>query len=279
MDPAKRIVHVPDTRSEPAGQVHDEIEEVTGGNVASIAALSAEKALNGDLRSARDLTNLMIVCSNLVPRDEEGLQREIQRFNEEAARIAERGNPLPDEGRPKSGREFGSGLVELKVFPTEAQNRRHLTEWYRGCREVSALLNEKTREELAALARNGHVVARYLYAMWRPQLGSDEDALERRMRWQMNAVEFSYANLEEGELAGLLAFSQSYSEAIFTGTDLGLSFSMAKAALECGFESEAISWRMEHLRSRPDSDLLWRIAGIDPDEFDALVAEFSSRCR
>jgi hypothetical protein len=55
--------------------------------------------------------------------------------------------------------------------------------------------------------------------------------------------------------------------------------SMAKAALECGFESEVISRTMEQLRSSPNSDLLWRIAGIGPDEFNALVAEFSSRCR
>jgi hypothetical protein len=66
-------------------------------------------------------------------------------------------------------------------------------------------------------------------------------------------------------------------DALFTGIDLGLSIAMAKAALECGYDSAQIRRDVE--RFGDENALLRRWAGITSDELEVLVTALSERCR
>ena len=92
-------------------------------------------------------------------------------------------------------------------------------------------------------------MARYLYAVWepgrvvgmqwatkaelRPLENYQSGTFENSLNWQLNALDFSYQNLMEGKIAGLLAFAESYMGGKFTRSDSFLTMSLLEAVLMC----------------------------------------------
>jgi len=242
LESSKRIVHVPDTRTESPDLDQLWIEDVTGTTVAEFAEQSITKALDGDLEVGLKFRHLQEICSPAyTPPDQIGLDTEVRKMTKFAEDKAAAGAPIPPEGKPYKTTfpVWGTGL-STRVFPNAEQSRSHLNQWQQGCRDLSLLLNDELRNELEKLAREGHVFARHLYALWKPDSGTDQQALDRRLRWQMNAIEFTYANLTEGQVAGVIAFGESYIYALFTDLDLEMGLSLLGAALKCGYESKMI---------------------------------------
>jgi len=279
VQPAKRIVHVPDTRKPQAPGSDLDPTNVTAAELGAFASQALERALEGDLAVAPNLAYLVNGCSHSVPLNASALEEFVAQFRQMTQRSEVAGDPVPPEGRVHNRLWPNPPGFEIRRFPTDQLNRLHLSEWMQGCLQVLGRFNEDTRKELEHLARNGNVIARYLYAMWRPRLTLASDALERLIEWQINALEFSYANLEEGQIAGVLAFSESYSSALFTGFDFGLSLAMKKAAWECGVDSDELR---EFLGSYGDEQITSLHAGVlrmTREEFERLVTSFAERCR
>ena len=90
-------------------------------------------------------------------------------------------------------------------------------------------------------------MARYIYAIWVPSFDYELQEFEKNLEWTRKAYDYSYANLIEGESAGLLAFGMSYSSGLFTRQDNRLGQAMTKAALTCEFEMPELE---DILRSR-----------------------------
>lgn len=278
VEAARQIVHVPDSQTQSAGVEKLAASEVTGANVAEFTRLILTNALDGDLNSTEYIRDLNMACS-IAAVDDEALEKNIQNLMSSVKRLIDKNHTIPPEG--VLYRSFGirEQRLSMRMFPTEQQNRDHLTQWYHGCRKVNRIFNENLRKELEALARKGHVMARYIYALWKPKAVMEKGAIDRALLWQMNAVEFSYANLEEGELAGVLAFGHSYIEALFTYTDLALAIALYKAAFDCGFESAEIQmWITEYLGEGKEN-VLQRATGATHHEVEALAAEFARNCR
>ena len=143
---------------------------------------------------------------------------------------AERLEPgLSPEGQAQT--LSGEGMIVM-IYPTEAQNRDYLSQWHEQCERARSLFNHDLRRRLEKLAQNGHVMARYLYASWKPSMTIDSGVFERTTRWHLNATDFSYANLEEGELAGMIAIGESYIYGGFTSHNLRLGLFTLRAASE-----------------------------------------------
>ena len=152
----------------------------------------------------------------------------------------------------------------------------------RWIRPSMAIWTEATRKQLEELARDGHVIARYIYATWAPQWALGPESFGQFTEYQTNALEFSFANLKEGEIAGLLAFGLSYWGPHFTPffPDLGTAF--MKAALDCGLQSKIIENRVYHNAEDESGEGLhlrvWYDGG-KPEAVLALSKEFAEICR
>lgn len=269
LESGKRIVHVPDTRTESPNLDQLWIEDVMGTTVTEFAEQTITTALDGDLEVGLKFRHLQEICSPAyTPSDQIGLDRKVREMMQFAEKEAATGKPIPPEGKPymTTFPIWGTGL-STRVFPNAEQNRSHLNQWQQGCRDLSSLLNDELRDELEKLAREGHVFARHLYALWKPDSGTDQQALDRRLRWQMNAIEFTYANLTEGQVAGVIAFGESYIYALFTDLDLEMGLSLLGAALKCGYESKMI---------QDQYDLL---AILPRDQIEERAERLSAYCR
>ena len=280
MGPAKRIVHVPDTRQEAEGTVELEPGDFTGANAADFATSVIEEGLAGDVRMGSYIRDLTHVCQMWFPADEQDIEVLVGMAMGMVSRSADAGQPVPVEGTPwLRGTGFWSGPA-IWLFPSEQQVRTHLLSWQRGCKDVGAIFNDQLRRELELLARDGHVMARYLYAIWIPDDALEEQALENYLQWQMNATEFSYANILSGEPVGFLAFGQSYFEAWFTPQNTRLATLMLFAAHRCGLESVATLQVVQRFTGDEDAQImLENNMGVPQERFDELVAQLTKDCR
>jgi hypothetical protein len=282
MAPARRIVHVPDTRGEIVVTRALEQSEYMGDKAAAFLTEAIDRALVGDVVMAGYIRDFNYLCEVRVPPDAEALERMVESAMSMVNRNATSESPIPAAGRPwLLGLAVSNGLA-IRVYPLEHQMRAHLLDWQRGCKDAAAILNDALRSELELLARDGHVMARYLYAMWRPNPALSEEALERALHWQMNAAEFSYANVAEGEPIGLLAFGQSYAEGLFTPTDQRLAHLMLNAAYQCGYGEglEIMDW-IKPFFDESERMRLWleNIVQLPRQRFDELTAQLTASCR
>jgi hypothetical protein len=279
--PARRIVHVPDTRRKFAADRVLEPSEYMGDKAAAFLTGAIDRALAGDVVMAGYVRDFTYLCEVRVPADAEALERMVETAMSMVNRNAASESPIPAAGRPwLLGVAVSNGLA-IRVYPLEYQIRAHLLDWQRACNDVAAILNDALRSELELLARDGHVMARYLYAMWRPNPVLSEEALERALHWQMNAAEFSYANVAEGEPIGLLAFGQSYAEGLFTPTDQRLAHLMLNAAYQCGYGEglEIMDWIKPFWESDNTRFPLENIVHLPRERFDELTAQLTAGCR
>ena len=109
---------------------------------------------------------------------------------------------------------FASG--EFRQFESTDQYSDFLWQRFEQCSSIRDRLEGNLRGDLARMAENGSVTARYLYAMWPPAsyLGSAElDVMQDWLEYQDRALEFTWQNLFEHEPLGLLAMGQSFASA------------------------------------------------------------------
>ena len=244
---ARRITHVPNSPGSPASDfLTTNLKDASAENIEHLLQANLENTLNGELASAFFVVRARMACQRLSGTRSD-LERRIERTNKRVEREAERGRGGP--GRREGG-------LPLSVGDDPEANRANLESWYEACQRVQAMFSPDLRTELEQLAKQGDVMARYLYASWPLDILDVGEAFEQQFRWEELARDFSQANLDRGEAAGLMAFSQSYQNGWFTQRNGELALAFAIAALNCGFEttttSNFLSKRINQLANSED---------------------------
>jgi hypothetical protein len=226
--PAKRIVQVPDTRREVEtnGASQGPSLEAMVRPVAADAAEDLEKTLDGNLSSAIKLKRALVRCEK-VPETEPGLESIMGRLTRLLAHREKIGHPAEAPFEPTGS------LPGHILFPTVEQNRIRQTALFEECNKMRTVFTGGLRKQLDEMAKNGDVMARYLYAVWPPALTFTVDSLESDLEWAQKAYAYSAENLVQGEPAGLLAFGQSYSHGLFTRENGPLGEAVIRAGLRC----------------------------------------------
>lgn len=273
--PVERIVQVPG--SHPAPVTDDrpaENTEISGRNVGTTVSDLLASALEGNLDDGFLAHQIKSFCL-YWQLNSENTERYIDQTRRMIEESAVDGNPIPPGGKRITWLGFASGLLDgpsARIFATESENRAHHREWTKGCQDVQEIFSEGFRERLEALARAGNVGARYLYAAWDPAktIGRiahgntivkplddlKPGALERNASWHANAIDFSNANLNEGEPAGLVAFGESYVFGKFTGSNHFLGLAALRAALHCDPDLRRVEQLLLQLSVENDLDTL-----------------------
>jgi len=267
---AKWIVHVPGSLdSEHQTPIDSNPENTTPENVDGMVRINLEAALDGNLEAGNYVQWALKSCEN-VPLNSDMLERMIQSYTDWAGQMKAEGTPIPPEGNYGGRNDFSA------QFPTETQNREHLTKVSQACERINSIFTSDLRQELMGMAEKGHVLARYLYATWRPMPGLTPASWDLMQDWQLNALQFTYANLDEREAAGLLAFGQSYSRGLFTPSVLSLALALQKAALDCGIEASNVQSFVSEMLS--DSSLRFRDGSTMHDVL-VMADHLADRCR
>ena len=243
---ARQLTYVPNTYSPQDDETTTNVRDVTAENIEDLLQDNLDHALRGELASAYFVIRARRICERFANTPED-LERKIQRTNRKVERDIQRGRDLP------SGKNN-----ELPWYTTgdKESDRAHLQGWYDACQRVQSIFTTDLRHQLELLALQGDVMAAYLYASWPLDQLDTGEAFDQQFRWEGLARDFSQANMDRGEVAGLMAFAQSYMNGWFTARngDLALAFSIA--ALNCGFETNSsrnfIGNKIDHLTTSED---------------------------
>jgi hypothetical protein len=218
---ARRIVHVPSDGilATPDEARYDDIREIGEDELEDFTDYNLRQALDGDLGAANRVVHAQRRCAD-APSSALEVERQVQ------SRLGRYQWMAANRNRNRS-------------YPTEAELREQATQQFENCRFMADLFTGDLRRQLEAMANRGHVMARYLYALWPPEIFGQPDAFLRQQEWAEKALSYSLANLTEGEPAGLLAFGQSYANnGTFTARDRYLGTAFIIAALDCGLDLE-----------------------------------------
>lgn len=228
--PARRVRH---GIAAPAASSASGIEEATptGDEKTARLASQVEKALAGGTDELVALSRLLTQCSRL--NSEEQVLRRLDRM----ARFE---GQFP--GGPR-GRVDG-GSVEFRSFEEMESDT-----WARfdECEAARGVLDETLYERIERLAEQGVASARYLYAVWSPAQDAflSVNALEL-LEYQVKALEYTWANMEQRDPLGLLAMSQSYSAfrpSMFTPSNPVQGQVFLLAAMKCGIDNDWLAER------------------------------------
>lgn len=230
--------------------IEAEINALPAAELQPFVRQRIDAALTGQLFAAVEATSAREKCSSM-PNDPHYLERAIHNRTQRAQAMLERGETITK--RP--------GDSPSQIFPTEQENRAHLQRWQKACLELGRMFEADYRARVEALARNGDVVSRFLYALWPPPLERGMKHFLEFQEWAARARQFSMANLEAGEAAGMLAFANMMHTSdsflpprIVFGRDR-LSFLLAAA--DCGLKDDRTQSLIELLvdLSVPDGEL------------------------
>lgn len=230
---AKRIVKVP---SEAPGNFAPDFNSwsVAYEHLEAYSKHNLELALANDLEAAARIDGVHYRCRD-APRSEEDIERSV-----ENTMLAYR---LSQEQSPGFRARSESEVMKKAL------------ERYRGCQFWEELFNDEMRSMLERLANNGHVIARYMYAMWPPRIAGQPDGFLVQQDWAQKALDFSLANLAEGELAGLLVFVHAYGgDTRFTARDSDLGNAFLVVAVECGLNIPRYSQLLDQLLNPKDTE-------------------------
>lgn len=233
------------------------LEDLSHENLDQYIDQKIERGLEGDLRYADSLHNARDACEN-VPKTGEQLETRLKKVE------------LTLQHYPDATEEQLMGLAKIrdfgKLFRDPGRNRDYQGAWYSACMKAEKRMTH-LRDELARKARAGDAMARYLYAIWPPELSAADDPAIERMIWETTAWEFSQMNIDEGEALGALAFAASYLHGLFTPQDSNMGTGMAQAALMCGARIEWAEQQVmmgyagnQYLESPVEQDIVRRIA-------------------
>ncbi|MFC1796298.1 hypothetical protein ACFL1V_04300 [Pseudomonadota bacterium] len=212
----KRIVEVPDTR-----QKSETSASPTEQEFADSMSEKIESALAGDSEDAWTTALHAYNCKE-GPQDEASLHRSIERLRDG------RGFPTLSQGPGLIDKHFDS-IDEW----AEIQWRR-----IQDCQSAKDLFGDDARSRVKALAENGNVAARFMYAMWPPPVQSELEAVFDWLEYTNLAYEFSIQNVNEGEPLGFLALGLSYSGiGYFTPLQPYIGEMLLLAAEKCGIQN------------------------------------------
>lgn len=220
-DAARRIVHVPSDGilATPAEARYDDIREIGEDELEAFTDYNLRQALDGDLGAANRVVHAQRRCAD-APSSPQEVEMQVQ-------------------SRLSRYQWMAANRSRNRAYPTEGELREQFTQRFENCRFTADLFVGDLRAQLEAMANRGHVTARYLYALWPPEIFGRPDAFLRQQEWAEKALSYSLANLTEGEPAGLLAFGQSYANnGTFTARDRYLGTAFIIAALDCGLDLE-----------------------------------------
>ncbi len=228
---ARRVVQVPDMRParEASGPSTDE-RDITAENVDQMVLANLEHALKGEMASAYFVTRSRLTCDRFADSPEQ-LERAIRQANRRVEFNRTRGRDRPS----LAGYDLPWSLTD-----DPEDNRAHMERWYDACQRVMAIFTPDLRRQLELQALDGDIMARYLYATWPEDLLDAGQAFDQQYRWESLAREFSRANLDSGQVAGMMAFAQSYLSGWFTARNHDLALAFGVAALNCGFETVSV---------------------------------------
>lgn len=217
---AKNIVFVPANDLD-----SPDSEEQFESEFQQLAKQMVKSSLQGAVEDSIQLGLLMNQCS-AVPRNEAQIQNRLQATS----------------NRFRSARKWNFGNSESISFDSFDEYEAYMREKYDECRATRSIFRNDLHEQIARLAAKGNKMARYLYAMWPPSLGSRfrGDKMPEWLEYQSLALEYTWQNIEAGEPLGLLAFAQSFRNnggGFFTPTNLRYSEVLFLAAKKCGLES------------------------------------------
>lgn len=267
VEAARQIVHVPDDQKKVKSTEHDWTNvEVTFDNLADVRKAVLNAALDGDVDAAFRLRTLRDYC-RLGPRDEGTVEKWVDEANKLLDSL---GRPVPPEGVI---------MVGMRLYPDEQRNRAEILKAFRDCERYRDTIESKMRDQLYELAKQGHVMARYLFATWELEPVVDAAAFERHQEWQLQAYDFSYANLVEGEAVGVLAFGRSYYMGLFTRQIPPLGMSLMKAASDCGVDSAHLDESVASYEERSKLSSFHWIFPASREEISALAEHMVSYCR
>ena len=217
---ARRLIHVPDTRpsADDAAPSTNE-RDITASNLESLLTANLERALEGEMASAYFAVRAWQACERFS-RSPAELEKRIERTNKQVERDVKRGRELPARADKR---------VPFRITANPDINRSNLQDWFDACQRVRNTFTQDFREQLESQALAGNVMARYLYAVWPPGELDLGEAFVQQYHWEGLAREFSEANLESGEVAGLMAFGDSYRGGWFTSKndDLAMAFTLS----------------------------------------------------
>ena len=244
---AQRLRRVPNARADrEENTAGTELRDMTADNIEELLQANLDQALDGELDSAYFVVRARMACERFSSTPEE-LEQRIKRINKRVERDVER-------GREVSTRR-GNDLSLSFTGDTDA-NRAQMERWYDSCQQVRTMMSTDLRQQLESRALRGDVTARYLYASWPLESLNAGEAFDQQFRWEGLARDFSQANLDSGEVAGLMAFAQSYMNGWFTKRDNDLALAFSVAALNCGFETGSsrnfLTNRIERLSKSDD---------------------------
>ena len=244
---ARRLKRVPNARpAREENKAGAELRDMTADNIEQLLQANLEQALDGELVSAYFVVRARMACERFSSTREE-LEQRIERINKRVERDVERGR----EVSTRRGNE-----LSLSFSGDTDANRSQMERWYDSCQQVRNMMSTDLRQQLESRALSGDVMARYLYASWPLEALNAGEAFDQQYRWEGLARDFSQANLDVGEVAGLMAFAQSYMNGWFTKRDNDLALAFSVAALNCGFETGSsrnfLTNRIERLTNSDD---------------------------
>lgn len=223
-----------------------DLRSMTADNVEQLLQANLDQALDGELASAYFVMRARMACERFANTPEE-LEQRMERINKRVERDVERGR----EVSTRRGND-----MSLSFTGDSDANRAQMERWYDSCQQVRSMLSPDLRQQLESQALSGDVMARYLYASWPLEALNAGGAFDQQYHWEGLAREFSQANLDSGEVAGLMAFAQSYMNGWFTKRDNDLALAFSIAALNCGFETGSsrnfMTGRIERLANSDD---------------------------
>lgn len=234
---ARAITQVPPGNSDPdtTESFLNDINAVIPQNLDRFTRHNLEAAISGDLNAGLRVSRARKRCV-YRPYSPGAIERRVAMRTEAVQHIQESGEPYPEH------RSFHF----KNDYPTETEIREDEEGWRDACRLQAELFNDELRKRLDHLAQQGHVVARYLYASWPPKYLRSADGFSLQQEWEAKAREYSLLNLDEGEIAGLLVFGQSYAgSSLFTRQDRSLSHALYIAAIDCGFTDRNLQIRVD----------------------------------
>lgn len=216
---------------EPAVLRVDEAWDAGAERFGELVRSTVQPALNGDLDAAMTLMFMRQRCDMSMPYVDLSVEQRVE-IKQELFELRQKltGDFLTNEqDDPFAWRA------------TREENRALVERWDAACQDLAALHNSAFRERLDRMAEAGHVMARFLYATWPPRhmpVSETTVSLLEKLEWEEKARRYSALNLEQGEIAGLMAFAHSYSWGLFTAMNWELGSAFQQAAFDCGLRGE-----------------------------------------
>ncbi|KAA9130986.1 hypothetical protein F3N42_11595 [Marinihelvus fidelis] len=200
--PSGGTVAQPQDPDDPA--IADALEQVAKSET------DLDLAMQGDIEAADRLASYINRGCRHAPRSTEALNRTLDTFQ----------RSLAQADSVSARRNFEASIHGTTVM-------------FHACAKILETVGN-AGEDIKRLAQSGDVVARYIYALWPPELANEDSPLLAQTEWELLARDFIFQNIESGEPLGLVALGGSYNSGTFTPQNNALGLGLLMAAANCG---------------------------------------------